>query len=296
MASPSSIEQEESPEAIKFSTYGATASIPDYDVCRLSFYLKCCQIGCGVESTVPTEILDYSNAHRLPREAQFYILMLSLQEFDPVRLLNRAYFLDDQNRLLPPNVSNRFYETETASQFFNVPVLRQGGQARRVMICTTDWLNQMYFLSVMSMQASFRNALVPGAGFGNLTFHCFHCQGFDSDCTCEHGCPPIHGSSCQVVHHGTVCDGCKHGFIQGPRYRCQECADCDLCEYCYHTCEEHDQTHAFERIAWVGAPPQPLSARAKCLNLEDNQMQGEEDIPVAIAIPIETATACLIRG
>jgi hypothetical protein len=292
----SSIGQGESPEIGKVSTYGTATSVPDYDVCRLSFYLKCCQMGCGIESNIPTEILDYSNAQCLPREIQYYILKLSL-ELNPERLLNCAYFVDDQNRLLPPNVSNTFYEIETASRFFNVQ--RQGSQARKVMICTTNWLNQIYFQSALSMQASLRNAL-PSAEFGDLTFHCSHCRGLDSaDCTCESGCPPLYGSCCQVIHHGIVCNGCMHGFIQGPRYRCRECVDCDLCEYCYQeSYEEHDQLHAFERIARGGASPHPLSARAaECLlKLEDNQLHGGEDIPVAIAVPIETATAWLIRG
>jgi hypothetical protein len=293
MTSSSSIGQGESPEMSKVSTYGSATSIPDYDVCRLSFYLKCCQMGCGIESNIPADILDYSNAQCLPREVQFYILKLSLQELNPVRLLNRAYFVDDQNRLLPPNVSNAFYEIETASHFFDVQ--RQGSQVRKVMICTTDWLNQIYFQSAISMQASLRNAL-SGVAFGNLTFHCSHCRRFDADCTCkEGGYPPLYGSCCQVVHDGIVCNGCMHGFIQGPRYRCRECADCDLCGYCYQSCE-HDQMHAFDRIARTGASPQPLSARAECLDLEDSQLQGAEDIPVAIAVPIEVATPCLISG
>jgi hypothetical protein len=179
------------------------------------------------------------------------------------------------------------------------------------MICTTDWLNQIYFQSALSMQASLRNAL-PSAELGNLTFHCEHCRGFDSDCTCESGCAPLYGvSRCRVVHHGIVCNGCSSssmqeqaGFIQGPRYRCQDCVDCDLCESCYQTSfEEHDQMHAFERIARAGAPPQSLSARAECCSSsmnknrdleDDNQIQegGGENIPIAIAVPIETATAC----
>jgi hypothetical protein len=281
----------------KMSTYGTATSIPDYDVCRLSFYLKCCHQGCGIESNIPPELLDYSNAQYLPREVQCYILQISLHEWNPERLVNRAYFVDDHNRLLPPNVSNAFYDIETASHFFNVQ--RQGGQVRSVMICTSDWLNQIYFLSVLSMQASLRNALPLCAEFGNVTFHCAHCRGFDSDCTCESGCPPLYGSFCQVVHHGVVCNGCGHGFIQGPRYLCQECPDYDLCEYCYQTCE-HDQMHAFERIARAGSAPQPLSARAECVNLENKTLHGAEDnIPVAIAVPIETTEAtscCVIEG
>jgi len=34
------------------------------------------------------------------------------------------------------------------------------------------------------------------------------------------------------VHHGVVCDGCNKGPIVGTRFKCQVCADYDLCEEC----------------------------------------------------------------
>lgn len=36
-------------------SYGQETRIPDHDVCRLSYYLKCCVVGCGIE--LPTSLL-----------------------------------------------------------------------------------------------------------------------------------------------------------------------------------------------------------------------------------------------
>mmetsp|Transcript_43040 Transcript_43040/g.104121 ORF Transcript_43040/g.104121 Transcript_43040/m.104121 type:complete len:464 (-) Transcript_43040:4874-6265(-) len=36
--------------------YGQETHIPDHDICRLSYYLKCCVVGCGIE--LPTSVLS----------------------------------------------------------------------------------------------------------------------------------------------------------------------------------------------------------------------------------------------
>ena len=37
-------------------TYGQETHIPNHDICRLSYYLKCCVVGCGIE--LPTSVLS----------------------------------------------------------------------------------------------------------------------------------------------------------------------------------------------------------------------------------------------
>ena len=273
------------PEISKLSSYGTATSIPDFDVCRLSFYLKCCTIGVGLETGIPTKLVDYANAHRLTGHLQLCILKLCVQEFNPERLVCRSYFIDDQHRLLPYHMSNAFYEIESASSFFQIN--QQEIEVRKIMLCTTAWLNEIYFQSVKSMQMAFRNVSTRGACG---TLHCVHCRGFGSDCTCEVGCPASQVSYCNVVHHGFICDGCRKGYIQGSRYRCLVCPCCDLCAQCYLG-TEHDQTHAFEKVARVGTPPKLLCPRARLVDLKDNPI-SIENVPLAIAIPIETATPC----
>jgi hypothetical protein len=54
--------------------------------------------------------MDYKIANLQPAHIQQAIYQLALSEFNPVRLVNRIVFLDDANRLLPPDTGNGFYE------------------------------------------------------------------------------------------------------------------------------------------------------------------------------------------
>ncbi|WP_411023614.1 hypothetical protein, partial [Salmonella sp. s51228] len=47
-----------------------------------------------------------------------------------------------------------------------------------------------------------------------------------------------------VVHAGIVCKNCN-GPITGNRYKCGNCPDYDVCEYCLVKPQIHDETHVF---------------------------------------------------
>jgi len=60
------------------------------------------------------------------------------------------------------------------------------------------------------------------------------------------------GSS-QQVWYGVTCDICSSRPLTGPRYRCVQCPNFDVCRECYGTarggCAEHpDGDHNFERV------------------------------------------------
>jgi hypothetical protein len=61
-----------------------------FDVCRLTFYLKCCILGCGMDAVVDARFLDYANAHYLSAPEQLYVLQLALGEFSLDRLIRRS--------------------------------------------------------------------------------------------------------------------------------------------------------------------------------------------------------------
>ena len=50
-----------------------------------------------------------------------------------------------------------------------------------------------------------------------------------------------------IIHHQFHCDCCGDYPIRGPRYRCTNCEDFDLCEVCEAT-TDHIQTHVFVKI------------------------------------------------
>ena len=53
----------------------------------------------------------------------------------------------------------------------------------------------------------------------------------------------------EEVHLGIECDECQMCPIQGPRYKCLECPDYDLCEECYN---KDLQEHKMEKQTMKG--------------------------------------------
>lgn len=51
------------------------------------------------------------------------------------------------------------------------------------------------------------------------------------------------------VHNDVSCDACGKKNFFGPRFRCVQCSNYDLCFLCYHT-GDHDPSHAFVQIDW----------------------------------------------
>ncbi|KAK9500491.1 hypothetical protein O3M35_001746 [Rhynocoris fuscipes] len=64
-----------------------------------------------------------------------------------------------------------------------------------------------------------------------------------------------------VMHANIICDGCRKQGIAGPRFRCTECYDYDLCLYCYMT-DNHDIYHIFQRYDTPTAIGVKLPTRA----------------------------------
>jgi hypothetical protein len=286
----------------KASFSGSKTAIPDYDVSRLSFYLKCCAMGCGLDLGIHPVLLDYVRAHLLPIHGQEYIFHLALRKYSPEALVNRAYFIDDHNVVLPAPLSNAFYEVDAVAGSF--PVQRQltlAGETIplvKVMLCTSTWINEIYIRSIWSLQQVLANSVLatpfnhssclatvsPSMDFVATSLHCGHCRGMASHfCMCEHGCPALHSATttCQVLHFGCLCRNCGESQIRGPRYQCLVCDNGhSLCQHCYEN-GEHDQTHSFVRIERMGASPVRLCAQVRLI-CDDSQ-----DAPMAIAVPID---------
>eukprot|EP01126_Amoeba_proteus_P016411 TRINITY_DN1759_c0_g1_i3.p1 TRINITY_DN1759_c0_g1~~TRINITY_DN1759_c0_g1_i3.p1 ORF type:complete len:114 (+),score=2.47 TRINITY_DN1759_c0_g1_i3:110-451(+) len=53
-----------------------------------------------------------------------------------------------------------------------------------------------------------------------------------------------------LVVHRAVCDVCNFNIV-GPRYKCMNCLDYDMCSYCeglFMTLRQHDIYHVFAKI------------------------------------------------
>ncbi|XP_028392942.1 next to BRCA1 gene 1 protein-like [Dendronephthya gigantea] len=58
---------------------------------------------------------------------------------------------------------------------------------------------------------------------------------------------PVRRDGAHYVHEGIACNGCKQ-IIIGPRYKCGNCPDYDLCEECEVIDGLHDPSHVFVKL------------------------------------------------
>jgi hypothetical protein len=158
----------EAPLASLMKEFGSTTTVPHNDICYLSYYLKCCILGCGFGKAFNAEsvrlMMDYNNAHRLPSSHQQAIYHIVMSDFHPQTLMNQVFFIDDSSALLEPGTMNAFFEwsstisqalrmAEHGSRFLASNSDEQGQREapnpivqRKLMVCTSSWLNEYCIL------------------------------------------------------------------------------------------------------------------------------------------------------
>lgn len=162
-------------DAASLTEFGSSTTVPHNDICCLSYYLKCCILGCGFGealNAVPVEVMiDYNNAHRLPSHLQQAIYRIVISNFHPQTLMNQVFFIDDSSRLLKPDTMNAFFEwsttisrallmAEQGSSFMGnssdeqeVPQAPSPNVLRKLMVCTSSWLNEYCILPLYRLSS-----------------------------------------------------------------------------------------------------------------------------------------------
>ena len=311
------------PATRSIAAFGSATQVPPNDVGRLSYYLKCCVLGCGLAiNHVPLELLDYANASSLSEEAQRRIFNLAFEDFRLEHLLNRMIFVDDERTLLAVDASNVFFNVRTPLDM--VALGRLGGGSilqlpqGQVMLCTTAWLNEFYVAPFLRfVQRAHESATTPSTSApSNSTSSSLEestssaTSSTSSQCSSE---IPIAvataGANAHPFHANILCDRCKCQGIQGARYRCTTCDDYDLCERCYYNGSQRHE-HIFERIAFEGAQPEIMDGvrttpkfdfdSGRKRSLEDvyskktfeEDDDGQEYIPIVAAVPVSDPPSC----
>jgi hypothetical protein len=152
--------------------YGSETHVPDHDICRLSYYVKCCVVGCGIRMPLADDaLLEYMTAHTLPAHLQVLIKRMAFQELSLDRLLNSALILDEHHTLLPFGTLNTFFEFKTASTYFTINSLTVGSGRQecvhKVMLCTFKWLQEYYINPFYREQQA--NPLISAILNGGIT-------------------------------------------------------------------------------------------------------------------------------
>ena len=295
--------------------YGAETYVPDHDICRLSYYLKCCTIGCGIDLFANLPLIDYQVAHLLHETLQDVVVRLALEVFKLDSLLNKAFILDENHVLLPLGTLNTFYKFELASNFFSIdPITVVAGQrveVHKVMLCTAKWMREYYILPLIRyqqrQQPPMRTTGSNTAPMDETQFLEDHTQPQASTCAAIDASNSNSSSRCRMSHRNptshtsstSCCAACRRPMgRQGVLvcqtsyyYRCMDCpGDVRLCEPCYMAGEHHDQTHAFAQLRHDGSNrPELLGAQVQALSCsaEGNDCSALlPDLPLAIAVPV----------
>ncbi|KAG7348377.1 hypothetical protein IV203_017082 [Nitzschia inconspicua] len=160
------------PQLQSVFAYGSETHVPDHDICRLSYYVKCCVVGCGIRMPLADDaLLEYMTAHTLPVHLQELIKRMAFQELSLDKLLNSALILDENHTLLPLGTLNTFYEFKTASTYFTINSLTVGSGRQecvhKVMLCTFKWLQEYYINPFYREQQA--NPLIAAILNGGIT-------------------------------------------------------------------------------------------------------------------------------
>lgn len=286
------IRYEEAPVLQSVLAYGSETLVPTNDICRLSYYLKCCVVGCGINIPMEGVLLDYMNAHNIPLHLQEKIVRSAFEALSLENLINRAFILDDQHILLPQGTLNTFFEFKTASTYFSINsfTIDTGQQmhVHKVMLCTLKWMREYYIDPFIRYQQG--NPLVeihaiPVALDGEYSDYVRSRR-----CTQQHAVITITPVDPPETARGNIpsnCSACNQENFEGPHYRCSQCTSFEVCGQCYNT-GRHDQTHSFERICSPSSAPEPLAAQVEMLNERDSFVP---DVPMAIAVPMDQTSS-----
>jgi len=265
-------------EKMGMKATGTYTTIPDHDVCRLSYYLRCGTVSCGLDIIVD-ELLDYKKAHELPRVRQDAIFRLAYDDFDLDTLVNTTIFIDDENDLLPRGTNNEFYEVSKVSNILAVQEdILIGGehrQVRKIMVCNKRWLEKFYVNPLQNnlerikpdadnislgglLGALLVASLITDDSNNESNDHCSHCKGGSGSCACNQGCPVKSSTQCSAARkHCSHCKGlasicsCTEGCPAKPDSLCRVIHSgvcCDSCKtysiegprYKCNTCSNYD--------------------------------------------------------
>ncbi|KAH6911802.1 hypothetical protein BKA70DRAFT_862847 [Coprinopsis sp. MPI-PUGE-AT-0042] len=269
--------------SFEFQSFGRTVSVPDDDVARLMYYLNCVTASLGMD-ILQDDLLDYMNYRKLTG-TRIAVVFKTAAELSPDIFIDKVLFRDDQGDVVPSGSSNKFVEITAACDLIHVQRdFLIGGQVKdvtKVMFFRSSWL-KTYYSDPLERIAN----IILGSK------HCSHCEGSAGICacsTCPRGstaeCRPIFESFLDVLLTGTTttssvrpvspappprptvvqhqanCDGCQWQLFSGPRYKCNNCYDFDLCDSCYRLDRHIETGHHFRKYETPDSSPVYLAAR-----------------------------------
>ena len=131
---------------------GVSTVIPDNDVARLMYYLRCVTVSVGID-ILDDDLVDYRNYRRLSPTRVALVMRYALA-LDPRELIGQLIFLDDEGEVCG-NSSNEFCDINVACNIISIQ--REaliGGRVQnvtKVMFFKSSWLANNYTRPLMRL-------------------------------------------------------------------------------------------------------------------------------------------------
>lgn len=224
------------------SSGSKVVEVPDFDVCRLSYYINCLTTSIGIE--VPNAIVDFQNADKLPSSSADKIFEIAATTLTKSKVMGKILFLDSDNDFCGTSINTFVEVTEVANVLATTNEFIIGGKVSnvtKVVVCRPAWITTFYdqplarnrarllrILGGDDMLALVRQiqSLMVKQQSETTSDHCGHCKGVDGDCACTNHCTVKASTKCSAVHHCSHCKGlegacaCKEGCPQNTHGKC----------------------------------------------------------------------------
>lgn len=120
---------------------GTSCAVPNNDVAKVSYYLHCVTVGCGLDIIVD-DLVDYENVHKLSQARQDSIFEVAYS-YSPKEMVGKTIF-SDSDQSFTSEKSNVFLKiTECTSVVAVTSSIVLGGketEIKKVMLYTDSWL------------------------------------------------------------------------------------------------------------------------------------------------------------
>ncbi|KAJ2913688.1 hypothetical protein MD484_g6726, partial [Candolleomyces efflorescens] len=280
--------------------FGRSTSVPDDDVARLMYYLNCVTVSLGFD-ILQDDLVDYQNYHRL-NSTRIALVIKSAAELTPDIFIDRILFRDDAGEVVPSGSSNKFVSITSALDLVSIQrdfIL--GGQVKdvtKVMFFKSSWLNTFYNgpierIAKALLESTTKHCSHCEGDPGMCA--CSTCPRSDKsqckpifesflDALTSTLATPAASSSTRSrspapppvparappaparqgpVQHQANCDGCGWQLFTGPRYKCNNCYDFDLCQGCYSANKHLETSHHFRKYETPESSPVYLPVRRR---------------------------------
>ena len=213
--------------SLNITNCGSSTSVPNDDIARLMYYLRCVTVSVGLD-VLQDDLVSYKN-YRSLSPTRIAMVVQAAAELSPDLFIDKVIFCDDDCEVVERNEGNKFVRISAACNILSLQsdifIMGKVRNATEVMFFRSSWLDRNYTQPMQRIVRTLLGTPKPG----------------------EHQCD---------------CDGCGRRSFTGVRYKCTTCYDYDLCEQCYKS-NKHDMGHPFNRYRTPGARPTCLPTRAR---------------------------------